>query len=190
MAENICKNCGAELLSGAKFCSKCRTSVSSEAPVSAEEKTCTSCGAAMLPGAKFCSKCRTPVNASGAQRQQSPFAVFKGIVMPEEASKGAVIRNVIIGAVCLILLILSIIIIPGRIRDARDVEEQDEFIVAEDTLTPEQEAEYERINSAVDAGEYENYEPETDPVEMDYYEYDYGYYEWMNREDGAEEEAD
>lgn len=187
MAENICKNCGAELLPGAKFCSKCRTKVAVETSAStAEVKTCVSCGAEMLPGAKFCSKCRTPVNGTAPQRQQSPFAVFKGIVMPAEASKGAVIRNIIIGVACLALLILSIVFIPGRIRDARDVEEQDEFIVAEDTITPEQEAEYERINAAIDAGEYENYEPETDEIEMDYYEYDYGPYEWMNREEEAD----
>ena len=150
------------------------------------ENICKNCGAELLPGAKFCSKCRTPVNGTALQRQQSPFAVFKGIVMPAEASKGAVIRNIIIGVACLALLILSIVFIPGRIRDARDVEEQDEFIVAEDTITPEQEAEYERINAAIDAGEYENYEPETDEIEMDYYEYDYGPYEWMNREEEAD----
>ena len=68
MADIKCRNCGAELLPGAKYCSKCRSAVvleetapSVEIIASAEVQHCSSCGAEMLPGAKFCSKCRTPV---------------------------------------------------------------------------------------------------------------------------------
>ena len=193
MADIKCRNCGAELLPGAKYCSKCRSAVvleenapSAENIAPAEVQRCSSCGAEMLPGAKFCSKCRTPVNGAVSAEPESPFAVFRGVVIPDEASKGAVIRTVVIGTVCLTLLILGIIFIPGRVRDARSVEEQDEFIVAEDTTDEEQAAEYDRINAAFEAGEYENYEPETDEIEMDYYEYDYGPYEWMNREEEAD----
>lgn len=194
MADIKCRNCGAELLPGAKYCSKCRSAVvleetapSVEIIASAEVQHCSSCGAEMLPGAKFCSKCRTPVNGAVSTEPESPFAVFRGVVIPDEASKGAVIRTAVIVTVCLTLLILGIVFIPGRVRDARDVEEQDEFIVAEDTTNEEQAAEYDRINAAFEAGEYENYEPETDEIAAEYYEEEFGPYEWMNY---TEEEAD
>ncbi len=102
--------------------------------------------------------------------------MFKEVTIPDRATKGAVIRNIVIGAVCLAMLILGILIIPGKICDSRNVEEQDEFIVAEDTTNEEQAAEYDRINAAFDAGEYEDYEPETDELEAEYYEDEFGTY--------------
>ncbi|MBR4627921.1 MAG: zinc ribbon domain-containing protein [Ruminococcus sp.] len=195
MPENICKKCGAELLPGAKFCSKCRTAVTVEAPAAvpeaSEEKLCASCGAVLLPGAKFCSKCRasadgTPV-AAPAPKTQSPFAAFKGLVMPAEASKGAVIRNILLAAACVGLIAASIIVIPGKIKDARDVEDPGEYIVPEDTTSEEQAAEYDRINAAIFAGEYDNIQPTTEGETVEYYEDIYGPYEWMNYPE--EEEA-
>lgn len=187
MSGNMCRNCGAELLPGAKYCSKCRSTVAAENTIpsagsntSAEVNLCSSCGAKLLPGAKYCSKCRSQVNSTLNGYQKSPFAVFSGVSVADEASKGAVIRTFIIGTVCLTLLILGIIIIPNRIRNARNVEEQDEFIVAEDTTSEEQAAEYERINAALNAGEYDNYEPETYEGGPEYYEDEFGPYEWMD----------
>ena len=188
MADIKCRNCGAELLPGAKYCSKCRSAVDlKENATSADVQRCSSCGADLLPGAKFCSKCRAPVNDTVTTYPESPFAVFMGVDIPDEASKGAVIRNVVIGTVCLMLLILGIVFIPGRVHDARNVEKQDEFIVAEDTTNEEQAAEYDRINAAYEAGEYENYEPTTDEIKAEYYEEEFGPYGWMNY---TEEEAD
>lgn len=60
------------------------------------------------------------MNGAVSIEPESPFAVFRGVVIPDEASKGAVIRTAVIGTVCLTLLILGIIFIPGRVRDARD----------------------------------------------------------------------
>ena len=49
-----CKQCGAELVLGAKFCMEC----GAEVPL---VHLCQNCGAEILPGAKFCMECGTPV---------------------------------------------------------------------------------------------------------------------------------
>jgi len=181
MNGKVCRNCGAELLLGAKYCSKCRSLAAPEAAVpSAEAGSCTSCGAKLLPGAEFCSKCRCQVNTAFNTSPVSPFAVSQAAAKTEKASKGAVIRTVIAGTVCLALLVLSVIFIPDRIRNARKEEEKDEFLVAEDTTSEEQAAEYDRINAAIEAGEYDNYEPETSEDGPEYFEKEFGPYEWMN----------
>ena len=143
-------------------------------------KVCRNCGAELLPGAKFCSKCRWQVNTAFNASPVSPFAVSQASAIPEKASMGAVIRTAIAGTACLALLVLSVIFIPGRIRDARRVEDKDEFLVAEDTTSDEQAAEYDRINAAIDAGEYDGYEPVTSEDGPEYFEKEFGPYEWMN----------
>ena len=45
-----CKQCGAEIEDGARFCSKCRAKQENKA-------VCKSCGAELADGAKFCVKC-------------------------------------------------------------------------------------------------------------------------------------
>ena len=47
-----CNNCGAELASGTKFCTKCGTKVEE-----AQKMFCPQCGNEIMPGAKFCTKC-------------------------------------------------------------------------------------------------------------------------------------
>lgn len=76
-----CKNCGTELVEGAKFCRKCGAKVESEIPaddpkkvslkknVSEEKmnsnrlKNCPNCGAEIIEGMKFCQSCGTKLES-------------------------------------------------------------------------------------------------------------------------------
>lgn len=189
MSENKCKNCGAELLEGARFCSKCRSAVEASAPETDNTgSNCPSCGAALLPGAKFCSKCRSKVAADETALQQpvNPFqSVQNGAAPtaqsePVKRSKAVFVGNIVLAACCAGLVICGIIFIPGRIKKVRTVEKPDEFIVVDDELTDELIEEYSQVNAQIDAGIFPDNE-ESEPVRQ--YEDYAGYYEWMNRND-------
>ena len=68
VAIQFCPECGAKLLEGARFCSKCRCEITQE-PQSQTQQVemsgyCSDCGAPLIKGAAFCSKCRSPVTES------------------------------------------------------------------------------------------------------------------------------
>ena len=178
MSENICRNCGAELLPGAKFCSKCRAAV--EVPAA---ETCRACGAQLLPGARFCSKCRTSVENSGYEGAQPVLSMTAG-------KKKSMTRTVsiILTAACIVLAALCAVIIPKRIKEVSKQEEPEEYIVAGDELTDEQIEEYQRINAAVDNDTL--FEEVTEGETIMNYEDAVGYYEWMNRDESEVDEDD
>lgn len=61
-SEMICPNCGASVIAGSKFCTKCGTPLQAAAPAPIQRGGfCTSCGAALSPVDKFCTKCGTRV---------------------------------------------------------------------------------------------------------------------------------
>lgn len=66
MAINNCPECGAKLLEGALFCSKCGYEIKEDTQPQKHQTEmsgyCGKCGAQLIKGAKFCSKCRAPVN--------------------------------------------------------------------------------------------------------------------------------
>lgn len=66
-----CTNCGNELNSGQKFCTKCGTPAPAPEAKSAGLQ-CPSCGKALNPGQKFCTGCGTPVAATAPKAQQAP----------------------------------------------------------------------------------------------------------------------
>ena len=49
-----CPECGASLMTNAKFCPECGAKLKAE-------RHCTECGALLTPGAKFCPECGTKV---------------------------------------------------------------------------------------------------------------------------------
>ncbi|MGH9882376.1 MAG: zinc ribbon domain-containing protein, partial [Pyrinomonadaceae bacterium] len=52
-----CVKCGAQLQSGAKFCTECGAKQ--------EKQRCVNCQAELAAGAKFCTECGTKVEAAG-----------------------------------------------------------------------------------------------------------------------------
>lgn len=53
-----CRNCGAEISAGKKFCSQCGTPVSFASPAPVQlSTTCSQCGIELKANAKFCSGC-------------------------------------------------------------------------------------------------------------------------------------
>ncbi|MEA5026089.1 hypothetical protein SDC9_116798 [bioreactor metagenome] len=57
-ANQLCKNCGAEIKKDAKFCLKCGTRVTEEEDKqSAATKQCPACNAYLTPDVKFCPEC-------------------------------------------------------------------------------------------------------------------------------------
>ena len=185
MAERTCVKCGAELLPGAKYCSRCRAEISTVQAdeASAGKEVCWRCGTELLSGAVFCSKCRAKVSGGDLVFRNEPAAAEDNLFSKKKS--GLRKTNTVLAAAVGALLLLSLIIIPIRIAKARREKEPDKFIVAEDELSEEQIEEYASINAAYDSGSlvYEEFDDE----QIVYYEEDYGPYEWMNRDDDAEE---
>lgn len=71
MAINNCPRCGAELIEGARFCSKCRCEINAGNQQIEMSGYCGKCGAPLIKGAKFCSKCRAPVEGNAADISQA-----------------------------------------------------------------------------------------------------------------------
>jgi ribosomal protein L40E len=186
MAERICVKCGAELLPGAKYCSRCRAEISTVPTdeTSAGKEVCRRCGTELLPGAVFCSKCRAKVSGGDLVFKNEPAVVEDNLFSTKKS--GLRKTNIVLAAAVGALLLLSLIIIPIKVVKARKEKEPDEFIVAEDELSEEQIEEYASINAAYDSGSLV-YEENDDNEQIVYYEEDYGPYEWMNRADDAEE---
>src|SRR2546428_5452745 len=61
----LCPSCGASNREGAKFCSKCGTSLASGCPA---------CGAQNEPGDAYCAQCGTALGATVAPPQAAPTA--------------------------------------------------------------------------------------------------------------------
>ena len=53
----ICKNCGAEVKDGVKFCPSCGYKVVPPVQAAPEAGVCSDCGAKLKPGVKFCPSC-------------------------------------------------------------------------------------------------------------------------------------
>ena len=63
-----CKECGSEIVEGAKFCGECGAKV----PV---QNKCPTCGVICLIGAKFCAECghQLEVTSSIGEKEESEF---------------------------------------------------------------------------------------------------------------------
>ena len=72
-----CKNCGAEIINGAAFCSNCGQATNNNNP-----NTCKRCGAELAEGAAFCGNCgqatnnNTPAVCKSCGRELSAGSVF------------------------------------------------------------------------------------------------------------------
>ena len=71
-----CPKCQTEIMSNARFCTKCGCNLAVEMANAAKASktvptvSCTKCGAALKPGAKFCVKCGQAVTSDGNQGQE------------------------------------------------------------------------------------------------------------------------
>ena len=77
-----CVECGAEVASGAKFCSECGAKI-------IRKIFCSECGTELKPDQKFCSECGTP-NPSLATPQSKSKAKSKQSVAIEDFEKGLI----------------------------------------------------------------------------------------------------
>ena len=166
-----CKNCGADMSPGAKFCYKCGMPAAAEPapaaePVSPEpaapvvtELCCPECGAPYEPGMKFCDECgaalppagkteKTPEPAREEMQAAPASPVRPAAPEPKQKEKKApkapkvkkqekkqeaavpdtpeanakkrwMLTDGILLAACVLLIILSAVQMPGRIRDAK-----------------------------------------------------------------------
>lgn len=87
MAIQFCPECGAKLLEGARFCSKCRCEITQEPQTQTQQVEmsgyCSECGAPLIKGAAFCSKCRSPVTenvTTPTVQEQTPIGSATGEV--------------------------------------------------------------------------------------------------------------
>ena len=67
----ICKNCGAEVKDGVKFCPSCGYKVVPPVQAAPEAGVCSDCGAKLKPGVKFCPSCGKKTSENGSDPQQS-----------------------------------------------------------------------------------------------------------------------
>lgn len=67
-----CKNCGTELVEGAKFCKNCGSEIIQEEMIDATHaKTCPECGAEIEEGMKFCKNCGFKISADDGAKTKS-----------------------------------------------------------------------------------------------------------------------
>ena len=70
----MCKNCGNELVEGAKFCMECGTKVETEL-------VCAECGMKLPLNAKFCMECGTKVESAESNTVVSPVSMILSILV-------------------------------------------------------------------------------------------------------------
>ena len=80
MDTKVCKKCGAELLEGQEFCTKCGTPVVSK-------PTCTKCGAELNEGQEFCPKCGQKVDLAVDESVSSAISQFNAGVGEKKKKK-------------------------------------------------------------------------------------------------------
>lgn len=81
-----CKQCGAEIKDGVRFCSQCGTPIS-------QNTFCMSCGSRLLPGQMFCTNCGLKVDNSSI-RNESKAEPVKGYVKSVGGATGKLIRKI------------------------------------------------------------------------------------------------
>lgn len=81
-----CKQCGAEMGDGVRFCSQCGTQMS-------QNTFCVSCGAKLLPGQMFCTNCGLKIDDS-AIRHDSEVESAKEYAKSVGGDTGKLIRKI------------------------------------------------------------------------------------------------
>lgn len=138
-----CKNCGAELIDGAKFCGECGTVVE-------EVNRCPHCGAEIYKGATFCAECGKPIN-NNAVKCESGNAQDEAETVSETESaneinsketkkdSGFTKKIIIIGAIIVVLaIILLLVFLPGQNDDKKQSVPETNATTSE-TMTTEDE---------------------------------------------------
>ena len=85
-----CKQCGAALIEGNAFCTKCGARRSDASAPATAQRFCTTCGAP-LGGTKFCTKCGAP--AGDARQSATPDAPGPAVVAPGTSAPNAPITS-------------------------------------------------------------------------------------------------
>lgn len=76
-----CKNCGANIKEGARFCPKCGAEVTLQEQNTEQEITyCAKCGAANKPGATFCTKCGQKIEKKKKKGKKKMWLILMGAV--------------------------------------------------------------------------------------------------------------
>lgn len=105
-----CRNCGADIAQGGKFCTHCGTKLE-------VQPRCAGCGAELSRDSSFCSRCGTPVKAPATQQPVQKNIQADPIPAPHKTGKKRpVLLIVLIIAVAVSLLLgalLAVVLITG-----------------------------------------------------------------------------
>ncbi|MBE6491281.1 MAG: zinc ribbon domain-containing protein, partial [Methanobrevibacter sp.] len=82
--EEYCKNCGAVIRDGAKFCQDCGSEVEITKETIIENRNfCENCGSELTPGASFCAECghsKTSALTAPAKPKDNNRTIIIGLV--------------------------------------------------------------------------------------------------------------
>jgi OmpA-OmpF porin, OOP family len=137
----ICKQCGAALIEGNAFCTKCGAPRSLEAVLAASGRFCTKCGAALPTTTKFCTKCGAALGAAtGVSRPEATSgsgsgkpvgaagasSSARGVAVPQAsrpagsiANSGKTIRKAFVFGEIAVVLVLVVVGIVYAVHQAR-----------------------------------------------------------------------
>ena len=99
MENQVCKNCGAEILEGQDFCTKCGTPL-------VTKPTCSKCGAELTEDQEYCPKCGQKVGTAIKEPISSMVEQFKAGVGGKKISK----KTILVVAIPVVLIVVGLLV--------------------------------------------------------------------------------